>query len=128
HFLVHAHVLELGGMPSLLTVGIDITDRRRREKVQAATYAISQAVLAGGDLQTLFAQLHQIVGSLISAKNFYVAVLSPDRSLLSFPYFVDETAKAPAPRKPGFGLTEYVLHTAKPLRTTADELTVILRG
>ncbi len=128
HCLIHAEVLELGGTPSLLTVGIDITDRRRREKVQAATYAISQAVLAGGDLPALFAQLHRIVGELFSAKNFYVALLSPDGSQLSFPYFVDETARQPATRKPGFGLTEYVIHTAKPLRTTADELTVIFRG
>jgi PAS domain S-box-containing protein len=128
HFLLHADILELGGSPSLLTVGIDITDRRRREKVQAATYAISQAVLAGGDLAALFAQLHRIVGELFNARNFYVALLSPDGSLLSFPYYVDETASAPPPRKPGFGLTEYVLHTARPLRTTADELTVILRG
>ena len=104
------------------------TARRDAQKVQAATFAISQAVLAGGDLAALFAELHRIVGGLISAKNFYVALLSPDRSLLSFPYFVDETAPTPAPRKPGFGLTEYVINTAKPLRTTADELTVILRG
>lgn len=128
HFIIHADTLELGGTPSLLTVGIDITDRRRREKRQAATYAISQAVLAGGDLPTLFAELHRIVGELIPAKNFYVALLNPERTLLSFPYFVDETTTTPAPRKPGYGLTEYVMHTGKPLRTTADELTVILRG
>ena len=128
HFILHADILEIGGVPSLLTVGIDITDRRRRDRVQTATYAISQAVLAGGELSALFGRLHRIVGDLIPAKNFYVALLSPDGALLSFPYFVDETASTPAPRKPGFGLTEYVLHTVKPLRTTADELTVILRG
>lgn len=128
HFLIHADVIELAGTPSLLTVAIDITDRRRRERVQAATYAISQAVLAGGDLSALFAQLHRIVGGLISAQNFYVALLSPDRSLLSFPYFVDESAPPPAPRRPGYGLTEYVMHTGRPLRTTAREFTVLVRG
>ena len=126
--ILNAYVIELGGAPCMLTVGIDITERRRRDRVQAATYAISQAVLAGGDLPALFAQLHRIVGSLISAKNFYVALLSPDRTTLSFPYFVDETAKAPAPRPAGFSLTDYVINTSRPLRTTADELTVILRG
>ncbi len=127
-FLVHADILELGGTPSLLTVGIDISDRRRRERVQSATYAISQRVLAGGELSGLFAELHRVVGSLIPAKNFYVAVLSPDRATLSFPYFVDETAAAPAPRKPGLGLTEYVIDTGRPLRTSADRLTEIFRG
>ena len=126
--LLNADHLEIGGEACMLTVGIDITERRRRDRVQAATYAISQAALAGGDLPALFAELHRIVGSLIDAKNFYVALLNPDRSLLSFPYFVDETAAPPAPRKPGFGLTEYVINTARPLRSTADELTVILRA
>lgn len=128
HFIIHADVIELGGQPSLLTVGIDITDRRRRERVQAATYAISQAVLAGGDLPELFAELHRIVGGLISAKNFYVAVLNADRSQVSFPYFVDENASPPPPRRPGFGLTEYVLDTGKPLRTGAGQRTVLQLG
>ncbi|MEO6245337.1 MAG: PAS domain S-box protein [Opitutaceae bacterium] len=128
HYLIHADILSIGGIPSLLTVATDITDLRRREQVQSATYAISQAVLAGGELPALFAVLHRIVGSLISAKNFYVALLSPDGEELSFPYFVDESTTPPAPRKRGAGLTEYVLHTAKPLRTTADQVTVMLRG
>ncbi|MCX6954743.1 MAG: PAS domain S-box protein [Verrucomicrobia bacterium] len=125
-FLINADVLELGGTPSVLSVGIDISDRRRRERVQTATYAISQAVLAGGDLTTLFAELHRIIGGLMPAKNFYVALLTPDRSLLTFPYYADEFSTPAATRKPGAGLTEYVINTAKPLRTTADELTVIL--
>jgi PAS domain S-box-containing protein len=127
-FLINADVLDLGGTPSVLSVGIDISDRRRRDRVQAATYAISQAALAGGDLPALFAELHRIIDGLLGAKNFYVATLNTDRSLLSFPYFVDDTAPAPAPRRPGAGLTEYVINTARPLRTTADGLTVILRG
>jgi PAS domain S-box-containing protein len=126
-FLINADVLELGGTPSVLSVGIDISDRRRRERVQTATYAISQAVLAGGELPTLFAELHRIIGGLMPAKNFYVALLSPDRALLSFPYYADEFSAPPAPRRPGAGLTEYVINTARPLRTTADELTVIFR-
>ncbi len=128
HFLIHADILTHDGEPSLLTVATDITELRRREQVQSATYAISQAVLAGGELPALFAVMHRIVGSLISAKNFYVALLSPDSEVLSFPYFVDETTSPPAPRKRGAGLTEYVIHTAKPLRTTADQITVMLRG
>ncbi len=126
--IIHADRIDLGGVQCLLAVGIDITERRRTERLQAATYQISQVVLAGGDLPALFAELHRIVGRLIPARNFYVALLSPDRTTLSFPYFVDETAPPPAPRKAGAGLTEYVIHTARPLRSTADELTVILRG
>jgi PAS domain S-box-containing protein len=128
HFIVHADTIELGGVRSLLTVGINISDRRRRERVQAATYAISQAVLASGDLPSLFAEIHRIVATLVSAKNFYIALLSPDRTQVSFPYFVDEIAAPPAPRKLGYGLTEYVLDTGKPLRTGAGQQTAFRRG
>ncbi len=124
-FFIHADLLEIEGVLSLLTVGIDITDRLRREQVQSSTYAISQAVLAGGDLSDLFPQLHRIVGRLIPAKNFYVALISPDHTVLSFPYFADEITPPPAPRAPGLGLTEYVLHTARPLRTTASGMAVL---
>ncbi len=128
HFIVHADIIELGGVRCVLTVGIDITDRRRRERVQAATYAISQAVLAGGDLPSLFAELHRIVATLVSARNFYVALLSADRTQVSFPYFVDDNVTPPPPRRLGTGLTEYVLHTGKPLITGADRRTVLRLG
>ncbi len=126
-FLLNADVFEMHGTKCMLTVGVDITERRRQLQVQDATYRIAQAVLAGGDLTTLFAELHRIVAGLLPARNFYVATLSPDGTLLSFPYFVDETAPQPPPRKRGFGLTEYVLHTGRPILTTADELTVLRR-
>ncbi|MBL9201398.1 MAG: PAS domain S-box protein [Opitutaceae bacterium] len=124
-FLTQADILEVGGVRSLLTVGVDITERRRRERRQAATYEISRAVLAGGDLADLFTRLHRIVGGLIPARNFYVALLNADCSLLSFPYFEDEVTPPPAPRRRGRGLTEYVLETAQPLRTSADAITTL---
>ena len=62
HYLIHADILTFRGEPALLTVATDVTDRQRREQVQSATYAISQAVLAGGELPVLFAELHRIVG------------------------------------------------------------------
>src|SRR6185369_10046480 len=105
--ILNADVIELGGVLCMLTVGIDITERRRQERLQAATYQISQLVLAGGDPAALFAEVHRIIGDLMPARNFYVALLSPDRSLLTFPYFVDETMGTPTARPPGNGVTEF---------------------
>lgn len=127
NLLLSADLVEINGTACMLTVGIDIGDRLRREQVQNATYQISRAVLAGTDLPMLFAELHRLVGRLMPATNFYVALLSTDGSLLSFPYYEDETAPPPPARRPAYGLTEYVLHTGMPLLTTADELTVVLR-
>ena len=127
HMLLNADLVEMNGTTCMLTVGVDIGERLRREQVQNATYQISRAVLAGTDLPTLFAELHRLVAGLMPAKNFYVALLNADGSMLSFPYFVDETTEAPPPRHLGYGLTEYVLHSGKPLLTTADELNFVLR-
>jgi len=127
YLLLNADVFEMRGTKCMLTVGVDISERRHQQRVQDATYRIAQAVLAGGDLTALFAELHRIVAGLLPARNFYVALLSPDGSLLSFPYFVDENISTPPTRKPGFGLTEYVLQTGRPVLTTADELTVLRR-
>jgi PAS domain S-box-containing protein len=124
--LINADLIELGGIHCALTVGIDITERRRREKVQTATYQISQVVLTGGDLPDLFAEVHRIIGSLMPAKNLYIALLSADGRELSFPYFVDEYVPPPAPRPLGNGFTEYVLHTGTPARVTAGELPQLL--
>jgi PAS domain S-box-containing protein len=124
--LINADLIELGGMHSALTVGFDITERRRNEQVQTATYQISQVVLSGGDLPELFAEVHRIIAALMPAKNFYIAVLSADGKELSFPYFVDEYVPPPGPRPLSNGFTEYVLHTTTPVRVTASELPGIL--
>src|SRR5688572_21761274 len=124
--LINADLIELGGVHCALTVGFDITERRRREQVQSATYQISQVALTGGDLPELFAEVHRIIGVLMPAKNFYIALLSPDGTELLFPYFVDEFVPPPAPRPLGNGFTEYVLQSPTPVRVTASELPRLL--
>src|SRR5687768_12523825 len=88
--LLNADLLEIGGPTCMLTVAVDISERRRREQVQEATYGISRAVLAEGDLSSLFAEVHRIISGLMPAKNFYIALVSGDGREVSFPYFVDE--------------------------------------
>ncbi|MCJ7485549.1 MAG: PAS domain S-box protein, partial [Candidatus Aminicenantes bacterium] len=55
------------------------------------------------------------------AGNFYIARYDDREDLISFPYFVDEEDTPPAPKKPGKGLTEYVIRTGKSL--LCDEAT-----
>ncbi len=126
HLLINADLIEMQGEPCILNVGIDITQRRRDEQVQAATYRISQVGLAGGDLGALFAEVHRIIGGLMPAKNFYVACLNADESELSFPFFVDEHVVSPPSRKPANGFTEYLLHTRQPLLADAATLAGLL--
>ena len=87
--------------------------RRRTDQVQSAAFRITEAAHAAATLQDLFAAIHGIVGELMPARNFYVALVDGD-GRIAFPYFVDERDAAPAPKAPGKGLTEYVLRTGSP--------------
>jgi len=100
----------------------DVTARRRAECVQEAVYRISHTTHTADNLQQLLRAIHEIVGELMPAKNFYVALYDPQRDQLEFPYFVDEydTARDVPPRKLRKGLTEYVLRTGRPLLATPD--------
>jgi two-component system cell cycle sensor histidine kinase/response regulator CckA len=103
----------------------DITDQKRAEELNAALYAIAARSQAAEDLQSFFAAIHNIVGQLMNARNFYIALYDPQSQLLSFPYFVDEADATPAPKPLGRGLTEYVLRSGEPLLATPavfDEL------
>jgi PAS domain S-box-containing protein len=98
----------------------DVTDRKRAEQIQLATYRISEAAHAAGNLQELFGAIHTIVGGLMPAKNFYIALYDAANATLSFPYFVDEYDQDFPPKLLGKGLTEYVLRTGQPLLVTPD--------
>src|SRR5881409_3773008 len=98
----------------------DVTESKRAEQIQLATYRISEAAHAARTLQDLFAAIHGIVGELMPAKNFYIALYDPADDLLTFPYHVDEYDSDFPSKKPGKGLTEYVLHTGQPLLVTPE--------
>jgi PAS domain S-box-containing protein len=116
-----AQVAGTDGRPSSLVFTIlDVTDRQRVERIQSATYRISEAVHTAPSLQGLFGAIHGIVGELMPAANFYIALYDTATDTISFPYFVDESDPPPAPKRPGKGLTEYVLRTGKPVLVTPD--------
>ncbi|MGA7575860.1 MAG: PAS domain S-box protein [Terriglobales bacterium] len=96
----------------------DITEQKRAEELNAALYAIAAHSQSAGDLQQFFAGIHNIVGQLMTARNFYIALYDPQSQLLSFPYFVDEEDPSPAPKPLGRGLTEYVMRSGEPLLAT----------
>src|SRR5256886_1252778 len=98
----------------------DVTEAKRAERIQLATYRISEAAHAAGSLQELFRAIHGIVGELMPAKNFYIALYDAASDLLTFPYYVDEYDNDFPAKRPGKGLTEYVLRTGAPLLVTPE--------
>ncbi len=98
----------------------DVSVQQREDVVRDVIYRISEAAVEAKDLPALYAEIHRIVGGLMPAQNFYIALYDPETSMLSFPYFVDEGEAAPAPYKAGRGLTEYVLRTGKPFYASTE--------
>jgi PAS domain S-box-containing protein len=117
-----APIVEEGKVAAIQTVYRDNSGRKRAEALSSALYRMAQKSSAVQDLQQFFAAVHSIVDELMYARNFYIAVYDRDADLLTFPYFVDERDQAPAPRKPGQGLTEYLLRTGEPLLATPEVL------
>jgi PAS domain S-box-containing protein len=113
--LLSSDLVEIDGTPYSLTAGVDISERKRSEKIQQATYQISESAYAAEDLTSLYAQIHVIIKGLMRAENFYIAVFDSVTELISFPYFIDERSQRPEPFRIGTGLTGYVLHTGRPL-------------
>ena len=99
----------------------DIHDRKQADLLQNAVYQIALAADTSAGLGDLFKSVHNIIRTVMPAGNFYIARYDDREDLISFPYFVDEEDTPPAPKKPGKGLTEYVIRTGKPL--LCDEAT-----
>ncbi|MEA3431357.1 MAG: PAS domain S-box protein [candidate division WOR-3 bacterium] len=120
----------LSGSPILLgnrLVGViatytDITEHKKEEKMRESIYRIAEAVVTTKDINELFSFIHNTIKGLMPAGNAYIALYDSKTDLLSFPYYVDKYDTAPQLKRVGMGkgLTEYVLHTKKPLLATPE--------
>ncbi|MEW5318610.1 MAG: hypothetical protein WDW38_009820 [Sanguina aurantia] len=98
----------------------EVLERQRAEHLQTALFRIAQLATADIDQDTFYRRVHSVVGELLNAENFYIALLSDERRQLPFPYAVDAVRMPPASRPLGRGLSEYVLQTGVALRADND--------
>lgn len=79
-----------------VAVARDVTALKQAQAMQAVLYAISEAAHASDDLADLFQRSHAIIGELLPASGFGVALLdTPDRHL-QFAYYQDDGASPDA--------------------------------
>jgi diguanylate cyclase (GGDEF)-like protein len=90
-----------------------VLERQRGERLQAALFRIAELANTTEGIEDFYAAVHRVIGGLLYARNFYIALLSDDLSELTFPYSVDERDSHRQPRALGHGLTEYVLRSGK---------------
>ncbi len=97
-------------------------DRRDAEKVQCALYRIAELASAAQDMQEFYRAVHAVVGELMYAENFFIALFDEERQLINWPYWEDEVdVDWPAANKwvdfgsrQSRGTTAYVLRTGAP--------------
>ena len=97
-------------------------DRRDTEKVQAGLFRIAELASAAQDLQEFYRAVHGVIGELMNASNFFIALYDEERQLISWPYYVDELdLDIPDPDQwdafgtgNARGTTAYVLRTGQP--------------
>jgi PAS domain S-box-containing protein len=86
------------------------------EQVRKAVYDISDASDRTQSLRELYQSVHEIIGRVMPARNFYIALREdPARDVLTYPYYVDEKKTEHAPVTLGRGLTSYVLRSGTSL-------------
>ena len=106
-----------------LVLQSEIIERQRAERLQRVLYRITDLSVAAGSLGRFYGDVHSIVGELLYARNFYIALLSADGRHIEFPYSVDERDHHREARKLAKGLTEYVLASGQPL--LADRAAIV---
>jgi len=117
---VNSSLVPYRNRTAVLAIIRDSSARKRAEKMKESIFRISGAAISSDNLEELLQSIHCIIADLMPANNFYIALYDQSTALLSFPYFRDEYDSTPNPKKPGRGLTEYVLRTGKPLLASPE--------
>lgn len=95
----------------------DITDLEREQRLRGVLFTISEVAHTAPTLDDLFRSVHRLVGELMDATNFYIAIYDETTDQLDYAYFVDQMESKPEPDT-ARGLTWYVLRTGQPLLAT----------
>ncbi len=103
----------------------EVAERQRGERLQSALFRIAERASTADSIDRFYASVHAIVGELIDARNFYIALVSEDGNELEFPYSVDEIDAVRPRRRMRDGMTEYALRTGRAVladRAQVEEL------
>jgi len=107
-----------GDIIGFLGLQSDITGRKRLELEQQVLHEITQGVANTDNLHELLMLIHQSLGKLLYAENYFIALHDSVSGLFSFPYYVDKFDSTPEPVEMAKSCTAYVFRTGKPILIT----------
>ncbi len=104
-----------------------IRDREKSELLQESLFRISELTNDSNiEISEFYSKVHNIVGQLINASNFYIAKLSTDTNLINFVYYVDQNSDDLSrdfqPRIMSDHLTELVIRKGETLLLSSDDI------
>ncbi len=109
----------------------DISSRVRAERSQNLYYSIANWTIKTNDLDEFYLRVHEELGKVIDAENFFVALYDPAKSYIYFPYYVDQYFHGSmrfTKRKLGNGLTEYAINANKPLFLYENDISELAKN
>ena len=92
-----------------------VLEQQHARKVQGVLLQLAQLASAEIDDSAFYARAHVVIGSLLDARSFSIALQSADASRLEFHYCVSAGKRLLKTRVNGHGLNEYVLRRGEPV-------------
>lgn len=93
---------------------VDITDRKRDEKVREILHYIARIANSSISLSRLYQIIHQQINTLVDATNFYIALANKEKNKVYFPYNTNQTQCEHRPRPLSqYSLNSLVLESGK---------------
>ncbi len=86
----HYYYDKEGNIAGVEGIFIDVTERKRDEKLQQVLYNISKAANSPISLDQLYKTIHQELGNIIDTTNFHIALLNKEENRIHYDYFFDE--------------------------------------
>lgn len=106
-----------------------VAELERAKRLQEALYEIAELASGGAEMDDVFVRLHEVVGRLMYAENFYIALYDRVSRSIRFPYFRDSVDPEPIPPDRIFSfeelegwLTRHVIESGQTLMGTGEEI------
>jgi len=110
-----------------------IREREKSELLQESLYRISElANDASFDINIFYSKVHNIVGQLINATNFFIAKYDQESDTIEYVYVVDEESNQPAgffqTRKLSNHFSELVIRQQKTVLLTKQDMKALFKS
>ncbi len=110
---------KIGVIDGIVCVIKDVTEIKKNEKIKDVLLNISEASLKIKNLKELSIKVHQQIGLLMDAENFYIALIRDEKEgIYTFPYIADinpeEYIEPDIPTALKNSITHFVFRTKKP--------------